>query len=224
MRAPSTAPRTATLPRLPPGDPQPGHDPHSSRPRTGIPVPPTTSASPHSESLHPRVINRARHVNTWSGLNFVTPDLSWRNGAHTPPDRPPPPSTAAGRGPPRNQIRLPAPSCCQPQRSARPSTSSSPRPLVSSPSACRWRGGRPLASTTSTRTVPTTAPDPEKHIRSSAAAPVCTTALVTSSEISRISVSARGSSAPIPDPTSRDRAHRRARPTSAGSGRTSNCT
>ena len=55
--------------------------------------------------------------------------------------------------------------------------------------------------------------------RSTAGQPVCTTALVTSSEMSRISVSASGSSASIPDPASRERAHLRARPTSAGSGR-----
>ncbi len=53
-----------------------------------------------------------------------SPDCSWTAGMIT--------------GPPRSishQIRLPAPSGCQPQRSARPSTSSRPRPLVSSPSA-----------------------------------------------------------------------------------------
>ncbi|CAM5499752.1 hypothetical protein SMICM304S_12097 [Streptomyces microflavus] len=63
-------------------------------------------------------------------------------------------------------------------------------------------------------------PAPPNGIRT-AGQPVWTTALVTSSEISRMSVSASGSSSPIPDPTRRDRAHLRARPTSAGSRPTS---
>ncbi|CAM5666068.1 AraC family transcriptional regulator [Streptomyces badius] len=58
-------------------------------------------------------------------------------------------------------------------------------------------------------------------VRSTAGQPVWTTAFVTSSEISRMSVSASGSSSPIPEPIRRDRAHLRARPTSAGSGPTS---
>ncbi len=88
--------------------------------------------------------------------------------------------------------------------------------------AWRGRGGQALESATSTRTVPASAAPEPKSIRSTAGQPVCTTALVTSSEISRISVSATGSSSSIPEPTSLDRAHRRARPTSAGSGPTSN--
>lgn len=85
--------------------------------------------------------------------------------------------------------------------------------------------GQSLESATSRRTVPSDSPGtPGRERRSTAGHPVCTTALVTSSETSRISVSASGSSASMPDPASLDRAHLRARPTSAGSGRISSCT
>ncbi len=91
--------------------------------------------------------------------------------------------------------------------------------------AQRGTGARPLRSATSRRTVTSSAASaPGSDSRRTAGQPVCTTALVTSSETSRISVSASGSSAPMPDPASRERAQRRARPTSAGSGRISNCT
>jgi hypothetical protein len=99
------------------------------------------------------------------------------------------------------------------------------RPLVSSPSGHRGRGGRALVSATSRRTVAADSPTaPGSDRRSTAGQPVCTTALVTSSETSRISVSASGSSTPIPDRASLERAHLRARPTSVGSGRISSCT
>ena len=119
------------------------------------------------------------------------------------------PARAGRSGPPRTRCACRRPRGCQPQRSASPSTSSRPRPLVSSPSACRGAAARALASATSSRTVPRPPATAARRSssRSTAGQPVCTTALVTSSEMSRISVSASGSSSPIPDPASRERAH-----------------
>ena len=158
------------------------------------------------------------------------PPVPRRRSPH-PARHPTPPRHPPRRSPRTHPVQL-APDALadaledQPQRSARTSTRARPRPPVSSPSAHRGVGGRALVSATSRRTMAdrTVTDGRTADSRSTAGRPVWTTALVTSSETRRISVSASGSSSPIPDPASRERAHLRARPTSAGSGRISSCT
>ena len=121
---------------------------------------------------------------------------------------------------------LAAPSGCQPQRSASPSTSSRPRPLVSSPSACRGAGGRALESATSS---PHRCPAPataraEQHAQHGRTAGVHHGV---GDELGDRAGSASRRAARRPLSRTRRAANGptcRARPTSAGSGRTSNCT
>ena len=134
-------------------------DPHSPRNRT------FGSPSPGQRIARPRVINQTRHVidlvPTLAHLVPMAPSTCpsrlrhrphrrrtaprRRDGDSRPAVRPPCPRAPCGcygRSPPSarpavhsHQMRLPPASGLQPQRSARPSTSSRPRPLVSSPSA-----------------------------------------------------------------------------------------